>query len=342
MSRLVRTTLLCSLATSLAVPPAGRLGAMTPPPPPGGKVFVFSCAVMFATQSRGSSANRPNAPQRDIQQGVRSSKGREYNLGGHDSTAFQRITDQICAGAPGELAAAGYEVVTEGVAEHYAYRKALGSGQDSPQRQGSEGSSYLAYAPTGQKIMDAFVAGAGKSIGLVQGEVTMGVKLGARPVTLLYAVDFADLEADKGQVSAEVALSVGLTVVNYDPTQSRCTKMSPFGEWKNFEFCNPKKGDTRLDGTYALDAAEERPTAEPIVSVEEYKDAGTRLVTAVSVLSIVADRGRSAGVASYKKFAVTVDPAKYEAAAISGAKGLVAPAMRWLNEPESRPKKGRR
>lgn len=340
MSRLARTMLLCSLATSLAAPLAGPLGAMTPPP--GDKVFVFSCAVMFATQSRGNSATRPNGPQRDLAQGVRSSNGREYSMTGHDSTAFQRITDQICAKAPGELAAAGYDVVTEGVADHYAYRKALGSGQDSPQRQGSEGTSYLVYAPTGQKIMDAFVVGTSKYSAIVQGEMTMGVKLGAQPVTLLYTVDFADVEADKGEVSAEVALSVGLTIVNYDPTQSRCTKMSPFGEWKNYEFCNPKKGDTRLDGTYALDPAQERQNKEPIVKVEEYQDAGTRAVAVASVLSVMADRGRRAGVSTYKKFTVTVDPAKYETAAIEGSKGLVAPAMRWIDEPESRPKKGRR
>lgn len=339
MFRLVPATLLLSLTTSLA----GPLGALTPTPqPPGGKVFVFSCAVMFATTSRGSSATRPNQPQRTISEGVRSELTKEFNLAGFDSTAFQRMTDQICAGAPAELTAAGYEVITEGVADHYAYRRALGSGQESPQRQGNEGTSYIVYAPTGQKIMDAFVVGLSKSVGIEQGEYTMGVKLGARPVALLYTVDFASLEGDRGTVKADVALTVGLTAVTYDPSQSRCGKLSPFGEWKSYEFCLPKKAEPRLKGTYALEDDQERRSTDPIVSVEEYKDAGTRLVTAVSVLSIVADRGRSSGVATYKKFSVTVDPAKYEAAILEGSKGLVAPAMKGASDPESRPKKGKR
>jgi len=48
------------------------------------------------------------------------------------------------------------------------------------------------------------------------------------------------------------------------------------------------------------------------------------------------------GTASYKLFTVTVDQAKYEAAVREGAAGLIAPAMQWITEPESRPRRGRR
>jgi hypothetical protein len=336
VSRIVHATTLFALATSLA----GQLHAMTPPPPPpGGKVFVFSCAVMFATRSRGTAANRPFGPQRDNGQGVRSSTSKEYNLAGYDSTAFQRITDQICAGAPAELTAAGYEVLTEGVTDHYGYRKALGSAQESPQRQSAEGTAYLVYAPTGQKIMDAFVVGDVGAVNLFTGEMTTGNKLGAHPVTLLYSVDFANIETDKKVVDVDVEMTIGLTMTSADPSGARCSKGAPFGEFKNLEFCYQKKASDRV--AYALDETQETRTKGPIVSVEQYKDAGTAALTALSVLSIVADRGRSGGVASYKKFSVTVDPSKYEASAVEGAKGLIAPAMKWINEPESRPKKKR-
>ncbi len=332
------------------------LAAMTPlDAAPGGKVFISSCTVMFALKSSGGSSTRPGFGD-DRNSRVEVSVNREFNITGHDSTAFQRITDAICAGAPSELAAAGYEVMTEGVSEHYAWRRALKSAQSSPQQQGRSGSVYLAYAPTGQTITDAFVVGITKSVDIMSGEVTVGKKLGANPVSLLYSVDFADIEGartgrgvrqDQARVTADLQISVGLTVSTYDVSGSRCATGSPFGEYRGLEFCSLRNGNARNEGTYSIPDSLEARTRDPIVSVEENTSTASRVGmsvfnAAMAVASV--GGGGGGGFVNAKRFAVTVEPTKYETAAVEGARGLIAPAMRWINEPESRPsgRRGRR
>ena len=335
-----------SLASSVAAP----LHAVTPPPaPPGGKVFVFSCAVMFATKSSGTSSTRPGFGDSRSNR-TEASVSREFNITGQDSSAYQRITDAICAGAPAELTAAGYQVVTEGITDHYAYKRALGSGQVSPQRQGQNGTSYLVFAPTGQKIMDGWVVGGMGATGIASGFTTVGKKIGANPVSLLYAVDFASIDAEQtrrgagqntARVTASLEVSVGLTVTNYDVSDARCSVGSPFGEYRNMEFCGLRRVDE--DRVYSLPDSAERRTKDPIVSVEENSGAAGAAVAAVSAATLILSMGRGGGTAaSFKRFAVTVDPAKYETAATEGARGLIAPVMTWINDPASRPRRGRR
>lgn len=351
MNRLSKAIVFLVVGASLS-----PLRAMAPRTPvPGGKVFISSCTVMFALKSSGGSSTRPGFGD-DRNSRVEVSVSREFNITGHDSTAFQRITDAICAGAPAELQAAGYEVITAGVREHYAYQRALKSGQASPQQQGRSGSAYLAYAPTGQKIMDGFVVGEMNLQGIISGEVTVGSKLGANPVSLLYSVDFADIEGartgrgvrqDQARVTAELQISVGLTVSTYDAAQSRCATGSPFGEYRELEFCSLRNGNARNEGTYSLPDSLEARTREPIISVEENTSAASRVGLSVfNAAMAVASMGGGGGggFVNAKRFAVTVEPAKYETAAIEGARGLIAPAMRWINEPESRPsrRRGRR
>ena len=343
MSRIASVSLLVAMLSSVMAP----LHAMTPPPA-GGKVFVASCAVMFATKSSGTSTTRPGFGESRSSRNE-ASVSREFNIAGQDSTAYQRITDAICGGAPAELSAAGYEVVTAGVTEHYGYRKALTGAQESPQRQGQNGSSYLVFAPSGQKILDPFVVGGIGAANIGGGFTTIGKKLGANPVSLLYAVDFASIEAEQtrrgaGQNTARVTAtlqgSVGLTVSNYDVSDARCAKGSPFGEFRDLEFCGLRK--SQEDRVYSLPDSAERRTADPVVSVVENSGAAGAAVAAASAASMLLSMGRGGATnGSFKRFVVTVDPAKYEAAASEGARGLIAPAMRWINEPDSRPR-GRR
>lgn len=351
---------LYGLALSLALVGMSAPLAATwaPEPAPGGKIFISSCTVMFAFKSSGSSRTRPGFGGESTRFGeepktrIEVAVTREFNMAGYDSTAFQRITDAICAAAPSELTAAGYQVVTDGVTEHYAYQRALKSGQESPQRQGRSGSVYLAYAPTGQKIMDGFVVGAVNAVGVLSGEVTVGNKLGASPVSLLYSVDFADVaglrtgrgvQQDVARVTAELQLSVGLTMTSYDVSNARCTKGSPFGEYRNLEFCNLRNGNAPNEGTYTLPDSAEVRSRDPIVSVEESTSTALRAgLGAFNAAMAVASVGREGGgFVNAKRFAVTVEPTKYEASAIEGARGLIAPVMRWINEPETRPR-GRR
>lgn len=339
------------LSVALFVSLARPLPALTPPPtPPGGRVFIFSCTVMFATKSSGSSETRPGFGE-DRASRSEVSVLREFNISGQDSSAYQRMTDRICADAPAELAAAGYEVVSEGVQDHYAYKRSLGSGQASPQRQGRSGTSYLVFAPSGQPIMDEFVVGATGAAGLMWGYATTGKKLGANPVSLLYAVDFASIDEARtrrgaGQntasVKANLEVAVGLTVTNYDVSDARCSVGSPFGEYRNMEFCGLRR--SQLDRAYSLPDTAERRTKDPIVNVEETTGAAAVGTAAFNAAMTVLRMGGGGGggTINFKRFAVTVDPAKYETAAIEGARGLIAPAMTWINDPASRPRRGRR
>lgn len=341
---------LVALLSGVLVTPMAALPSVDPAP--GGKVFISSCTVMFALKSSGGSSTRPGFGD-DRNSRVEVSVSREFNITGHDSTAFQRITDAICAGAPSELTAAGYEVISEGITEHYAYQRALKSGQASPQPQGRSGSAYLAYAPTGQQIMNSFVVGVSNSVGIITGETTVGTKLGANPVSLLYSVDFADIDGARtgrgvrqntARVTADLQISVGLTITTYDVSRSRCATGSPFGEYRNLEFCNLRNGNAPNEGTYSIPDSLEVRTRDPIVSVEENTSGASRVGMAVfnaamAVASV--GGGGGGGFVNAKRFAVTVEPTKYEQASIEGARGLIAPAMRWINEPETRPR-GRR
>lgn len=340
--------LLSALASGAPVPAS----AATSPPGAAGKVFISSCTVMFALKSSWGSSTRPGFGDNRSER-VEVSVSREFNIAGHDSTAFQRITDAICGAAPAELAAAGFEVVTEGVRDHYAYQRALKSAQESPQRQGRSGSAYLAFAPSGQKIMDGFVVGVTNSAGIISGEVTVGAKLGANPVALLYSVDFADIEGsrtgrgvrqDQARVTAELQVSVGLTVTTYDVSGARCATGSPFGEYRGLEFCNLRNGNAPYEGTYSIPDSLEMRTRAPIISVEENTSTASRVGTSVfNAAMAVASMGGGGGggFVNAKRFEVRVDSVKYEQSAIEGARGLIAPAMRWITEPESRPR-GRR
>lgn len=349
MSRVVHATLLLALTSSLASPLRAMSSVpMAPKPPAGEKVYLYGCAVQFSTKSGGTSSTRPGMLNTDRTR-RETSVSLVYDLAGVDSSAFQRLTDEICAGAPAALKAAGFDLVTEGVTDHWLWKQTVEKGGKSPDEKGVGNVKAMVYAPTGQKVIvpealgNVTVAGQNQ----ITAETTIGVDLGARPVSLLYMVDFATVEAERkgrmrdqdvAEVKAALRVSVGLTAVSYDPTQSRCFK-GAFGESRNRQQCMLKKADTRMDNLYVSSDTEEKQFTDPIVSVERTSlgAAGVALAAA-NVLGVLG----GTGTASYKLYTVTVDPAKYEAAVREGAASLLAPAMKWITEPESRPKKGRR
>lgn len=345
MVRIGSVIMSASLIATLVAP----LQAATPPAPPGGKVFIFSCAVMFATKSSGTSSTRPGFGESRATRNE-ATVSREFNIAGYDSTSFQRITDAICDGAPAELTAAGYEVVTEGVMDHYAYRRAVSSGQDSPQRQGANGTSYLVFSRSGLRIVDAAIVGGMGAASIGFGEATLGKMFAANAVSLLYSVDFASIDAAEtrrgaGQNTASVTtslqVSVGLSVTSTDASRAKCFKGSPFGEFKNLEFCNLRSSNDQI--TYALPSEQERSTRDPIVSVEDVTGATGVAMAGVNAAMSILSMGRGGGGSvDFKRFSVTVDPTKYEAVAVESARGLIAPAMKWIYEPDSRPRRGRR
>jgi hypothetical protein len=347
MRLLTRPAALLSLLSFSVIP---AQAAMTPPPAsgPGGKVVITSCLVMFALKSRGSSATNAGMFNNESRSEVTVTK--IYELAGFDTTAFQRVTDEMCGGAPAALTAAGYEVVTAGVTDHYAWKDAQERGQASPQEQKANGTEYRVYAQTGVKIVDPTIVG-GMAIGrLTWDETTLGNNFGAKPVNIIYTVDFAAIEAagrrtrlqdqNTASVSATVNLTVGATVISYDASEDnvRCNPLGASREARAQPYCALRKNQ-RFEGTYSTDSATSRRFPEPIVSVEEITStAGSVAMGAANALALMAGSRRQ----KLDKFTVTVDPAKYEASAVAGAAEVLTGAMRWIHEPETRPRRGRR
>lgn len=328
-----------------------RVQAATTPRPaagPGGKVVITSCLVMFALKSRGSSSTNAGSFNTSNRSEVTVTK--IYELAGFDTTAFQRVTDEMCGGAPGALTAAGYEVVTAGVTDHYAWKDAQERGQTSPQEQKANGTEYRVYAPTGVKIVDPMIVGGMAASRLMWSETTLGNNFGAKPVNIIYTVDFAAIEAagrrsrmadqNTASVSATVSLTVGATVISYDASEDnvRCNPLGASRQARAEPYCALRKNQ-RGEGTYSTDSATSRRYPEAIVSVAEITStAGSVAMGAANALALLGGSRRQ----KLDKFTVTVDPAKYEAAAMAGAAEVLTGAMRWIHEPETRPRRGRR
>jgi len=340
-----------ALLALLALSVAPVQATVTPPPAtgPGGKVIITSCLVMFALKSSGSSATNAGMFNTDNRSEVTVAK--VYELAGFDTTAFQRVTDQMCGGAPAALTAAGYEVVSAGMTDHYAWKDANERGQRSPQEQKANGTEYRVYAPTGAKIIDPAIVGGMAAGRLTMSETTIGNNLGAKPVNIIYTVDFAAIEAanrrsrvadqNTASVRASVNLTVGATVVSYDASEAnvRCSPMGASRQARAEPYCGLRKPVQRAEGTYSTDSATSRRFTDPIVSVEEQSlGVGGVAMGAANALALVAGSRRQ----KLDKFTVTVDPAKYEEAALSGAAEVLTNAMRWIYEPETRPRRGRR
>lgn len=283
MRLLTRPAALLSLLSFSVIP---AQAAMTPPPAsgPGGKVVITSCLVMFALKSRGSSATNAGMFNNESRSEVTVTK--IYELAGFDTTAFQRVTDEMCGGA-----------------------------------------SRLVWA-----------------------ETTLGNNFGAKPVNIIDTVDFAAIEAagrrtrlqdqNTASVSATVNLTVGATVISYDASEDnvRCNPLGASREARAQPYCALRKNQ-RFEGTYSTDSSTSRSFPEPIVSVEEITStAGNVGMGAANALALMTGGRRQ----KLDKFTVTVDPAKYEASAMAGAAEVLTGAMRWIHEPETRPRRGRR
>lgn len=333
----------------LALSVAPLQAAVTPAPavPPGGKVVITSCLVMFALKSSGSSAT--NAGMFNTERRSEVTLTKVYELAGFDTTAFQRVTDQMCGGAPAALTAAGYEVVAPNTG-HYSWQDALERGKDGPLEEKANGTEYRVYSPTGARIIDPMVVGGMAASRLMWSETTMGNHLGAKPVNIIFTVDFASLQdqnrrsrvADQNTANlrATVNLTVGATVVSYDASENnvKCTVLGASRAAREQPYCM-LKGNLRTEGTYSTDSTSSRRYADAVVSVEEKSQGvGGVALGAANALAMVAGSRRR----NLEMYTVTVDPAKYEAAAMSGAAEVLTAAMRWIHEPETRPARRRR
>lgn len=342
---LLASTLLLAAASSVhAAPPRG--------PRAGGPVYISSCAVMFGVRSSGSSSTRAgifgNADAGKMR--VDTEIQRIYRLAGADTATFQRITDALCGGAPATLTAAGYQVLTDSAKTHFIWAEKDSAGQTSPQEQKLEQTRYLVFAPKGTPIGNPMVVGGIKATKIQGWDVTIGKQFGLRPVTILYTIDFASIEALKrnrlvGQnwanVTAKLAVTVGATITVPDVSDAKCTKGAPFGKYKNREFCLAK---TKMfeEGTYMTAEEEEQAFTDPITSVTESTTAGQKLAEATADLTKTLSGimgQRSAKTLDIEQYDVAMDMPKYEARVLEGAKGVLTAAMAAIDNPEQRKKK---
>jgi hypothetical protein len=327
------TLLLASAASSVhAAPPRG--------PRAGGPVYISSCAVMFGVRSSGISSTRAgifgntDPDKRRIDTEIQ----RIYRLTGVDTATFQRITDTLCGEAPATLTAAGYRVLSDSARTHFIWAEKDSAGQTSPQDQKLGQTQYLVFAPKGSVIGNPMVVGGLKG-GKIQGwDVTIGKQLGLRPVTILYTVDFASVDALQrnrfigqqwAQVTAKLAVTVGATITSPDVSEAKCSKGAPFGKYKNKEFC---LGKTKMfeEGTYMTAEEEEKAFTDPITAVTESTSGGQKMAEAVAGLTNALSGAlgqRSGKTLDIDQFDVTMDTAKYEARVLEGAKGALTAAM---------------
>lgn len=348
MSFFIRSTGIVGLI-AVAAASAEAMIVVPDAPPPGGKVVITSCAVAFALKSSGSSST--NAGMFNTQNRSEVTVTKVYELAGFDTTSFQRIADAMCGGAPATLTAAGYEVVTAGVSDHYAWKDMQERGKTSPEERKIGDTEYRIYAPTGQKLVDMEVVGGMAAGRLFWGETTLGSLFSAQPVNILYTVDFAAIEADNrrsrvadqntARVAASVNLTVGARVISYDASEDnvRCNPLGASRQAREQPYCALRKNEVRQQGTYSTNDSTSRRYPEAVVSVvEQSLGAGGVAMGAANALALMSGGRRR----QLERFTVTVDPAKYEEAAKAGAAGILTDAMRWINEPETRPQTGRR
>ncbi len=332
----IGTPLAMAAALSFAAPHAAHANARVPR---NEKVMVTSCTVLFAVKSSGSSATRAGLfDDKKASQVVVSSI---FTMAGVDEAAYQRMTDEICAKGSAALTAQGYEVVPTESPDPKSTEDFRGHGKTSPINKKIADVGYVGYAPTGQKVMDpALVSGLGQ-FKHPYAEATIAKQADARPVRLLYTVEFADvrgrdnkgkLKVNNAVVTADVKVSVNGTIVTYDGSKSKCYK-GITGK----ESCTNNDAIPGPNGKAVTIAPKEEVTsAEPIVSVDDAGSAaGKAALGAVNTLAMFAGTTRR----KVSEYVVTVDPAKYEAMVVAAAAAITEENAATLKNPPAGKKK---
>jgi len=332
----IGASLALGAAVSLATPLALAANERTPR---NDKVMVTSCTVLFAVKSSGSSATR--AGLFDDKKASQVTVQSIFTMVGVDEAAYQRMTDEICKSGSAALSSAGYDVVPTESPDEKATADFRGHGKDSPINKKIADVVYVGYAPTGQKVMDpALVSGLGQ-FKHPYAEATIAKQADARPVRLLYTVEFADVRGrdDKGRlkqnsavVTADVKVSVSGSIVTYDGSKSKCYKGITGREACTNNDAIP--GPNGKAQTFA--PAADVSSAEPIVSVDDANSAvGQAALSAVNTLAMFAGTRRR----NVSEYAVTVDPAKYESMVVAAAAAIAAENAATMKNPPAGKKK---
>ncbi len=332
----IGTSLALAAAVSFTTPLALHANEHAPR---NDKVMVTSCTVLFAVKSSGSSATR--AGLFDDKKASQVTVSTIFTLIGVDEAGYQRMTDEICKSGSAALTAAGFEVVPAESPDEKATADFRGHGKDSPINKKIADVGYVGYAPTGQKVMDpALVSGLGQ-FKHPYAEATVAKQADARPVRLLYTVEFADVRGrdDKGRlrqtgavVTADVKVSVSGSIVSYDGAKSKCYKGITGRESCTNNDAIPSPNSKAITIAPAADVS----SAEPIVSVDDANSTvGQAALAAVNTLALFAGSRRR----NVSEYAVTVDPAKYESMVVSAAAAIGAENAGTLKNPPAGKKK---
>jgi len=332
----------------LVLPAALALSAMTPAQasalPDHKRLMITSCVVLFATKSAGSSATRNGLF--DNSRASQVTVSAVYELDGVEEKAFQALADQVCGGAPAQLAAAGYEVVPfEAGGDAQALDDFIKGGKASPVSKKIDDITYLAYAPTGQLVMDPALVSRMGQFKHPYAEATLAKQANAQPVRITYTVDFAAVQSNEDQgrlarlggqrnaeVSAEVSLAIGATVLTYDGGKTKCWKS--LGGREQCENNDAIPGPNSKAVVYV--PAEDRTYADPILNIQDTTGAAGKVAQgAVNAVALMAGSRRQKSA----QYTVSVDPALYQSRTLEGTAPVLDEALAYFANP---PQKGRK
>lgn len=287
-----------------------------------GRVAVTSCNVLFAQTSEASASTSPGIF--DTRRRAEAQVAVTYSMEGLDDAQMRRMTEDFCAAAERDLAAAGYDVVPHAeVVAKPAYAKLAAAGKPTPAGFSAGASEYIVYARGGANVFDdryqnvggqlanAFKSAGGDSVLFHRGAIVEQVDATAVEVNLL--VDFAAVAGNNtkgflgklgGSDTASVAHAVQLSASG-DLTFFPRDALKCWERFGNHE-CNVSSRATyRSKRAIVVD----EPFYREVRNDTTTGDVVTAGVT--KALSILA------GTTSYSRsrFAVVIDPAQFQAAA---------------------------
>ena len=197
------------------------------------RVAITACNVLFSTKT-GASATTSAGLFGEV--GVNRTEAKVqhfYKLGGTTDAQLQQITDRICAEAPAQLKAAGFDVIPAAtVAANPEWANLQAAGKAAPYEWDPPGPSvYKLFAAKGTKVYEDRYLTAGATIGnifaqakgnspvIIEGRLVQSLKATAVRINVL--VDFASATSNQqkgflaslaGQDSAEVKTGVRLSI----------------------------------------------------------------------------------------------------------------------------------
>lgn len=297
------------------------------------KVAITACNVLFAQTTSASASTGAGLFDNSNRAEARVSV--VYTLEGLNGSQMQAIADRFCQRAEAKLADAGYQVVPhKQMLEHEAFKKLQQAGKPSPYEFKVGPATYQVYSRSGGSIFDERYIGTASGLGQAfsamggnaawQQEAVSLEQAGVTGVNINLLLDFAALQSSgdgrgiASQNSAEVTSRVELSV-------SGELKFKPHDEldcWNRFgkRECMVNASKQPKFHTYRPVNIDDRFYK----SIENATTTGDKVTAGVTKALSMLGGGSSVDVTRYK---VTVDPARFEAAAQKAVDGMIAMSL---------------